>query len=119
MYISRYNEEGKKTKSKGNHIWSIDAKKLNDNTWKFRAFRRRLAGQPPAIAYIGLRWSWTPRIWDPQNARPNLPVQYGSPSLPPWLSWKDDCLSGTPNSDAESCEVIVNATVRVLTSHAL
>jgi hypothetical protein len=113
-YISRYNEEGKKTKSKGNHIWSIDAKKLADGAWSFRPFRRRLAGQAPAVAYIGIRWSWTPRIWDPQNARSNTPVTFTSPWLPPWLSWNGDTLSGTPGNDAESCEIIVNASVSKL-----
>ncbi|EIN07260.1 hypothetical protein PUNSTDRAFT_114728 [Punctularia strigosozonata HHB-11173 SS5] len=108
-YISRFNEEGKKTKSKGNHIWSIDAKKTADGGWTFRPFHRRLAGNPPSVAYVGLRWSWHPRIWDPQNSRLNLPVIYSSPSLPSWLSWEDDVLSGIPPPDAESCDVTVEA----------
>ncbi|EIW85102.1 hypothetical protein CONPUDRAFT_79784 [Coniophora puteana RWD-64-598 SS2] len=108
-YISRFNEDGKKTKSKGNHIWNIDAKKATDGGWTFRPFHRRVAGQPPGVAYVGLRWSWTPRIWDPQASRSNLVVQYSSPSLPPWLSWEDDTLSGTPPPDAESCDITVEA----------
>lgn len=110
-FISRFNEEGKKTKSKGNHIWNIDAKKLPDGRWAFRPFHRRVAGSPPSVAYVGLRWSWAPRIWDPQASRANLQVTYSSTSLPSWLSWEDDVLQGTPPSDAESCDITVVARV--------
>lgn len=110
-FISRFNEEGKKTKSKGNHIWSIDAKKTPEGSWTFRPFHRRLAGTPPSVAYVGLRWSWHPRIWDPQNSRLNLPVTYSSPQLPHWLSWEEDVLSGIPPPDAQSCDVTVEARV--------
>ncbi|KAJ3476268.1 hypothetical protein NLI96_g11276 [Meripilus lineatus] len=107
-YISRFNEEGKKSKSKGNHIWHVDAKKT-EGGWMFRPFQRRLAGAPPGVAYVGLRWTWTPRIWDPQASRTNMPVTYSSQSLPGWLSWKDDVLSGIPPHDAQSCDVTVEA----------
>ncbi|KAH7929714.1 hypothetical protein BV22DRAFT_1056231 [Leucogyrophana mollusca] len=109
QYISRFNEDGKKTKSKGNHIWNIDAKKTPDGGWTFRPFHRKVAGSPPGVAYVGLRWSWTPRIWDPQASRSNLVVAYSSPSLPSWLSWDEDVLSGTPPHDAESCDITVEA----------
>ena len=112
-YISRFNEEGKKTKSKGNHIWHIDAKKGQDGGWKFRPFHRRLAGSPPTVAYVGLRWSWQPRVWDPQGAKFSGSVRFGSPSLPAWLSWKEDILSGVPPADAQSCEVTVTAEVGI------
>ncbi|KAI0345366.1 hypothetical protein BDW22DRAFT_1406070 [Trametopsis cervina] len=107
-YISRFNEEGKKSKSKGNHIWHVDAKKT-EGGWTFRPFQRKLAGVPPGVAYIGLRWSWTPRIWDPQASRANMPVTYASPALPSWLSWEGDTLTGIPPADAESCDVTVQA----------
>ncbi|OSD01562.1 hypothetical protein PYCCODRAFT_1445566 [Trametes coccinea BRFM310] len=108
-YISRFNEEGKKSKSKGNHIWHVDAKKSGDGGWVFRPFKRKLAGTPPGVAYVGLRWTWTPRIWDPQASRANMPVTYSSPALPSWLSWKDDSLTGIPPPDAQSCDVTVEA----------
>ncbi|KAF9500465.1 hypothetical protein BDN71DRAFT_1132559 [Pleurotus eryngii] len=109
QYILRFNEDGKKAKSKGNHIWNIEAKKAGDGKWEFRPFYRKLAGNPPGVAYCGLKWSWTPRIWDPQASFANVSVQYSSPSLPPWLSWKDDVLSGVPPTDAQSCEITVIA----------
>jgi hypothetical protein len=111
-YISRYNEEGKKAKSKGNHIWSITAKKQTDGAWDFRPFCRRLSGQPPSVAYVGLKWSYSPRIWDPQSMPPNGQAHFSSPSLPSWLVWKEDVLSGVPTADAEDCEVIIEALVR-------
>lgn len=109
QYILRFNEDGKKAKSKGNHIWNIEAKKMRDYKWEFRPFHRKLAGSPPSVAYCGLRWSWTPRIWDPQASWQNVPVEYSSPSLPSWLSWKDDVLSGIPPQEAENCRITVNA----------
>jgi len=109
-YISRFNEDGKKAKSKGNHIWNIEARKTGDGGWTFRPFQRRLAGVPPGVAYVGLRWTWTPRIWDPQASRNNLHVTYTSPSLPLWLSWHEDqYLTGIPTPDAQSCDVTVEA----------
>ncbi|KIM87209.1 hypothetical protein PILCRDRAFT_303842 [Piloderma croceum F 1598] len=111
-YISRFNEDGKKAKSKGNHIWNINAKKKAEGGWLFSPFHRRLAGTPHGVAYVGLRWIWAPRIWDPQASRSNVPVKYASPNLPAWLAWKDDQLSGTPPPDAESCNITVEARVR-------
>ncbi|KAG6833696.1 hypothetical protein H0H87_002893 [Tephrocybe sp. NHM501043] len=109
QYILRFNEDGKKAKSKGNHIWNIEAKKIGDGKWEFRPFHRKLAGVPPPVAYIGLKWSWAPHVWDPQASWQNVPVEYSSPSLPPWLSWNNDILSGVPPPDAETCLITVNA----------
>jgi hypothetical protein len=50
--ISRFNADGKKAKSKGNHIWNVDAKKLPSGGWVFRPFKRRIIGQPSAFAYV-------------------------------------------------------------------
>ncbi|KAJ7087833.1 hypothetical protein C8R44DRAFT_28661 [Mycena epipterygia] len=107
--ILRFNEDGKKAKSKGNHIWNVEAKKLGDGSWEFRPFHRKIAGNPPGVAYCGLIWKWQPRIWDPQACWQNVHVQYSSPSLPSWLQWKDDVLSGTPPPSAESCEITTHA----------
>ncbi|KDQ61000.1 hypothetical protein JAAARDRAFT_124261, partial [Jaapia argillacea MUCL 33604] len=85
------------------------AKKAAEGGWIFRPFHRRLAGTPPGVAYVGLRWTWTPRIWDPQGARSNPSVRYTSPWLPMWLSWNEDSLSGTPPPDAQSCDITVEA----------
>lgn len=35
-YIARFNDDGKKAKSKGNHIWNVDARKLPGGGWEFR-----------------------------------------------------------------------------------
>jgi hypothetical protein len=109
--ILRFNEDGKKAKSKGNHIWNVEAKKLGDGVWDFRPFHRKIAGSPPGVAYSGLLWKWQPRIWDPQACWQNVHVQYSSPGLPAWLQWKDDVLSGTPPPNAESCDITTHAKV--------
>jgi hypothetical protein len=119
----RYNEEGKKVKSKGNHTWNMEAKRLPDGRWHFREFYRQLAGAPPVIGYIGLPWSWTPRIWHPQGQTlgkdSNVSITYSSPSLPSWLSWKEGVLSGAPPPGAESCDVVVEAKVGEISSFSL
>ncbi|KAJ7891340.1 hypothetical protein B0H14DRAFT_2560905 [Mycena olivaceomarginata] len=107
--ILSFNEDGKKAKSKGNHIWKVEAKKLGDGVWDFRPFHRKIAGSPPGVAYSGLLWKWQPRIWDPQACWQNVHVQYSSPNLPAWLQWKDDVLSGTPPPNAESCDITTRA----------
>ena len=48
--ISRFNADGKKAKSKGNHIWNVDAKKLPGGRYVFRPFQRRIMGQPNPFA---------------------------------------------------------------------
>ncbi|KAF8511942.1 hypothetical protein BU17DRAFT_54308, partial [Hysterangium stoloniferum] len=109
-YISRFNEDGKKAKSKGNHIWNIDAKKAQEGGWHFRPFKRKIAGSFPNVAYVGLKWQFHPRVWDPQASRSNLNVHFSSPSLPGWLKWNGDVLSGTPVADAQStAEIIIDA----------
>ncbi|KIY72094.1 hypothetical protein CYLTODRAFT_486685 [Cylindrobasidium torrendii FP15055 ss-10] len=108
-HILRYNEDGKKAKSKGNHIWNVEAKKAGEGKWEFRPFHRKLAGNPPGVAYSGLRWSWTPRVWDPQASWQNVPVTYTSPWLPPWLKWENNTLAGYPPPNATSCEITVDA----------
>ncbi|KAJ7097737.1 hypothetical protein B0H15DRAFT_945342 [Mycena belliarum] len=107
--ILRFNEDGKKAKSKGNHIWNVEAKKTGDGMWEFRPFHRKIAGNAPAVAYCGLLWKWQARIWDPQACWQNVHVQYSSPSLPSWLQWKEDVLSGTPPPTAESCDITAHA----------
>ncbi|KZT40870.1 hypothetical protein SISSUDRAFT_414675 [Sistotremastrum suecicum HHB10207 ss-3] len=100
----------KKAKSKGNHIWNIHAKKEPESGgWIFRKFQRKISGQPPGTAYIGSTWSYTPHIWDPQQARKNDTVRFTSPNLPPWLSWRGDTLSGIPPPDAQSIDITVEA----------
>ena len=110
-YISRFNEEGKKAKSKGNHIWNVDAKKMANGGWQFRPFKRKIKGVFPPIAYVGLKWTGQPKIWDPQASRTNENVRYTSHDLPPWLSWNGDVLSGTPTADTPSAEFTIEAKV--------
>ncbi|KAF9520482.1 hypothetical protein BS47DRAFT_634566 [Hydnum rufescens UP504] len=110
-YISRFNEDGKKSKSKGNHVWHIFARKEPNGTgWVFRAFERKIVGNPAPIAYVGLKWAWQPRIWDPQMSRQSIAVVWSSPALPPWLSWHKDLLIGVPGpGDATDVDIEIEA----------
>lgn len=111
QYILRFNEDGKKAKSKGNHIWIVEAKKAGDGQWEFRPFHRKLAGTPPSVAYCGMRWCWKPRVWDPQFSFKKVAVSFSSPSLPSWLTWKGAELCGTPPKNAENCQITAVAKV--------
>ncbi|OBZ73711.1 hypothetical protein A0H81_06576 [Grifola frondosa] len=100
-YISRFNEQGKKSKSKGNHIGHVDAKRIEGGTWNFCPFQRKLADTPLEwCTSTVLRWAWMLHIWDPQASRANLPIKYSSLLLPSGLSWKNDCLSSVPLPNA-------------------
>ncbi|CAH1767970.1 13783_t:CDS:2, partial [Entrophospora sp. SA101] len=59
-------KDGKKAKSKGNHVWNIEAKKTPTGGWVFREFTRKIAGIPNKIAYVGTEYTYAPRVWDPQ-----------------------------------------------------
>ncbi|KAF9365906.1 hypothetical protein BGX34_007714 [Mortierella sp. NVP85] len=131
-YISRFNEDGKKQKSKGNHVWNIEARKavgpLSNNgeavasagsssssssssapvRWQFREFRSRIAGPVMKFARVGFPYVYTPKIWDPQMSSPD--GVYDSPWLPPWLKWRGGKeLCGTPGPEDKSCEITVVA----------
>lgn len=105
--ISRYNEDGKKSKSKGNHIWNVDARKLPDGSWIFREFQRKIAPSPPTQAYYGAMYSWAARVWDPQASTTDLDVTFSSPegSLPSWLSWNENVLSGLPREGDQGGQI--------------
>ncbi|WAQ86433.1 hypothetical protein PtA15_7A159 [Puccinia triticina] len=97
--ISRFNEEGKKAKSKGNHVWHIEAKKMMNGQWSFLHFQRKIIGNPPPEAYAGVKWTWTAKVWDPQCSAQNIKAAFSSPDLPPWLAWRGNLLSGVPTLD--------------------
>jgi hypothetical protein len=112
----RFNGDGKKAKSKGNHIWNIDAKKKPDGSgWVFRPFKRVITGAPQPVAYVGLMWTYTPRIHDPWGSGPTEPIRWLASPLPPWLAWNDGTLSGVPTSDAQNCDIKIEAHVRRFT----
>ncbi|CAG8508197.1 21097_t:CDS:2 [Dentiscutata erythropus] len=104
-YISRFNEDGKKAKSKGNHVWNIEAKKTPSGGWIFREFTRKIAGIPDKIAYVGVKYTYAPRVWDPQVNVKSIKAVFHSPWLPDWLRWENNVLTGTPGIDAENCEI--------------
>jgi len=110
------------TQSKGNHIWSVDARKLmpeeranGGNVWVFRHFERRIAGNPSTVAYVGVRWSFAPRVWDPQAPRVGADITWSSPDggLPSWLRWERGELAGMPDTGDEGGEVHITAMVSV------
>ncbi|CCO27696.1 hypothetical protein BN14_01682 [Rhizoctonia solani AG-1 IB] len=55
--------------------------------------------------------SWAPHVWDPQVSRANITASFSSPSLPSWLSWNDNTLTGIPGPDAINTDITVHAKV--------
>ncbi len=110
--VARFNEDGKKAKSRGNHIWVISARKLPSGGWNFREFRRRIAGVPRK-AYVGMEWRWQLRIWDPQVPSSSIRAVYSAPILPSWIKWEDEneknVLIGKPNSSHDTGHIRVVA----------
>ncbi|KNF02016.1 hypothetical protein PSTG_04837 [Puccinia striiformis f. sp. tritici PST-78] len=128
--ISRFNEEGKKAKSKGNHVWHIEAKKMMNGQWRFLHFQRKIIGTPLIPeAYVGIKWTWTAKVWDPQCSAQNIKATFSSPSLnddddgcqlPDWLSWRGNTLSGIPpqNHLGRSFRIRVIAITNHLSKHS-
>nr|CDI53162.1 conserved hypothetical protein [Melanopsichium pennsylvanicum 4] len=110
-YISRFNEDGKKAKSKGNHIWIVEAKKKPEGGWEFHEFSRKIAGAPEKIAYVGLKWAWPLKVWDPQASSTSIKAVFSCNKVPSWIQWEENnrVLSGTPTAGSESGEVSVTA----------
>ncbi|WVW79999.1 hypothetical protein I302_101972 [Kwoniella bestiolae CBS 10118] len=110
--ISRFNPDGKKAKSKGNHIWNVDAKKLPGGGWVFRPFKRRIIGQPNSFALVNQKYEWEPRIWDPQAASDTIKPSFHSPpgGLPSWLRWEESTkLVGLPDQPTGPLPITVIA----------
>lgn len=109
--ISRFNEDGKKAKSKGNHIWIVEAKKIPEGGWEFREFSRKIAGAPEKIAYVGLEWIWPLKVWDPQASSTSIKAVFSCNKVPSWIQWDEEkrVLSGVPTTGSESGEVSVTA----------
>lgn len=61
--ISRFNDEGKKTKSRGNHVWSIEARYLSPGRYEFRPPPPKIVPLP-ATAAPNVPWTWTPKVLD-------------------------------------------------------
>ncbi|KAG8924433.1 hypothetical protein FRC01_011518 [Tulasnella sp. 417] len=61
------------------------------------------------MAYIGLKWQWEPKIWDPQLSRASIDVEFSSPNMPPWMRWEKGALNGVPTPESQSIDLIVEA----------
>lgn len=110
-FISRFNEDGKKAKSKGNHIWIVKARRLPKGGWEFFTFSPKIAGAASKVAYINEPWTWNLRIWDPQASHTNIKVVYSANTMPSWLHWEDDekVLTGVPQHTSQGGNVSVTA----------
>ena len=65
-FIKRFNEENKKLKIKGNHIWMVEAANTIRGRWIFREYTRKFLTEPPVVAVVGQRFVYGPKIWDPE-----------------------------------------------------
>lgn len=67
--ISRFNDEGKKTKSKGNHVWSVEARYIDVGHYEYRPPPPKIVPIPTTAA-PGVPFSWTPKVLDSQCQGP-------------------------------------------------
>lgn len=99
--ISRFNDEGKKTKSRGNHVWSIEARIIAPGHYEFRPPPPKIVPLP-ATAAPKIYWHWCPKVLDSSCQGPPMSASFSCPNLPDWLEFRDDILEGTPPIDATS-----------------
>ncbi|KAI8813625.1 hypothetical protein BJ742DRAFT_788964 [Cladochytrium replicatum] len=107
-YIQRFNEDGKKTKSKGAHVWIIEGRRTHDGGWMFKEAERKMCGEPNTRARVGVRYAYEPKVFDPLVGTPK--AVFHSPSLPEWLKWERNVLTGIPNAPEQPVEIAVCAT---------
>ncbi|KAG0313360.1 hypothetical protein BGZ99_008953 [Dissophora globulifera] len=138
-YISRFNEDGKKQKSKGNHVWNIEARRITD---KPSSSSTAMVGTGSSLVTMldggstnwvldpPIRWEFreytsriagqimkfarvgVPYIYAPRiwDAQMSCPTaEFSSPWLPPWLKWYKSELRGIPGPDDKSCTIVVVA----------
>lgn len=110
-FISRFNEDGKKAKSKGNHIWIIEARRLPAGRWEFFTFSPKIAAAPSNVAYVNEPWTWNLRIWDPQMSSGSVNVAFSANAMPSWLHWEDEdkVMTGVPHHSSQGGYVNVSA----------
>lgn len=99
--------------SKGNHIWTIEAKKQPDKRWLFRPFERAIKGVYATTTEVGAVWTWSPRVWDPQASITAASTKFSSPSLPNWLDWDNNHLSGEVPESARGTTIKIVAHAEV------
>jgi hypothetical protein len=103
--------------------------------WLFHDFQRHFISEPPSTATVGQRFTYMPRVWDPelfgtQRVHPAVPsvgyepwgqvaaharglaepeVVFSATHLPPWMTLVNNMLLGVPDASAEDCEVRLQA----------
>jgi len=114
-HISRYNDDGRKAKSKGNHVWMISARKIHNEDgsnhgWQFHQFTRKIARPQEDFAYPNVQWTWDMRIWDPQTSSDSIKAAFTVNAHPKWLQFDGMAkLSGTPQEGDEGGPITVTA----------
>lgn len=114
-YISRFNEDGRKAKSKGNHVWIVEGRKLSETEWHFQKFERKIVGPVDKAATVGSPWTWILRVWDPQMSAASIKPVFTVKAKPDWLKFVDGednvekSLVGTPDASSQGGTVAVTA----------
>lgn len=68
--IARYNPSGRKAKSRGSHVWCVEARKRSDDPnaeWEFRPWKRKIQiVRDSLVAAWGQLLRLPFKVWDPQ-----------------------------------------------------
>jgi len=68
--IARYNPSGRKAKSRGSHVWCLEARRRADSPhaeWEFRAWKRKIQLMRDSLVVVwGQQVRLPLKVWDPQ-----------------------------------------------------
>jgi hypothetical protein len=68
--IARYNPSGRKAKSRGSHVWCVEARRKSDDVraeWEFRPWRRKIqVMRDSLVVFWGQHLKFPFKVWDPQ-----------------------------------------------------
>jgi hypothetical protein len=91
--IVRFTTANKRVKTKGFHVWCVEAKKTEEG-WVFKEHQPCLLSPPPC--YVGEPYEWKLQIYDPHSANDPILRIHG---LPPGFQFRENKLYGVPVSE--------------------
>jgi len=77
--------------------------------WRFQEYPRHFITEPVRTATVGQRYTYVPRVWDPELCEPEVIIS--APHLPPWLALINNMLVGVPPENAVDVDIRLVATV--------
>jgi len=77
--------------------------------WRFQDYPRHFITEPVRTAAVGQRYTYVPRVWDPELCEPEVIIS--APHLPSWLALVNNMLVGVPPDNAVDVDIRLVATI--------